>query len=323
MVIKCPRCGKEYDISDAQAPTVFRCQEPACRSLFAVNLTGTDASGNAARSVPAEEKKDDPSPDFGGNDQPVSADVNAAKALAMDYFSDLPSVEPPEAPAQELPAEKAPVEAHSEALRHMVHPEEHRAEVVEQQRNQLYQFAKEAARESDEKQETAVQRETVVQRETAVRRGQKKTPVRRKMEKKIQRTGCRILLALAVVIPLARILLTRMLACAPQFTVLQGQLIPSQLYFCAALILIFHLVRRTYKPQWTPAVLLLLPLILDAWYLVPPLFEALPADKVSYVSSGAKVLISVIALVMSVKAGRRPAMKYRSKPDGAPRGNAA
>lgn len=120
-----------------------------------------------------------------------------------------------------------------------------------------------------------------------------------------------ILLLLLCVIPAFRMVFGRMTASITQFSWMQPQIIPSFLYFCTALVLLFHLLRRTTKPAWVPAVLLLIPLVLDCWYLFPDSVGALSPTAWLNIGSGLKIAVSVFALFMSLRAKMNPALIYK------------
>ncbi|MBR3107353.1 MAG: hypothetical protein IKH30_09250 [Clostridia bacterium] len=92
---------------------------------------------------------------------------------------------------------------------------------------------------------------------------------------------------------------------------MQMQIVPSLLYFLAAVILLFPLLRRTVKPRLVSAVLLLIPLILDFWYLIPQITNTLSPDVLLTASSAVKTAVSAFALIMSLKARKHSALPYR------------
>lgn len=279
MVFKCPQCGKQYDVSNPpQAQTVFRCTNPACGEEFTIQQTG-----EMEDTAPANTR-------------------DVAKALAQDYFSDILSAEPAQGVQQAAPTRmQSPAPAESARPQSYQPAPEYPRETEKAARRKERQ-SRQPAREEPEDIEAAEQR----------REQQWKQKLKGMHEKKSQRTVCRILLIFAILIPLARIAATRMLADEAQFARMRQQLLPSALYFFAAFGLIICLLRRTNKPQWFFAALLPLPLILDAWYLVPQLLEVLPEEKWFVINCGVKLLFLVLGLLMSIRARKHPAKKHRS-----------
>ena len=121
----------------------------------------------------------------------------------------------------------------------------------------------------------------------------------------------RLLLLLICLLPAIRMVIGRTVASVTQFSWMQPQIIPSLLYFFAAVFLLYHLLRRTTKPQWIPAALLLVPLILDGWYLVPGLADFIGPGFWLNLSNTAKIAVSLFALIMSVQAKKHPALTYK------------
>ncbi len=68
---------------------------------------------------------------------------------------------------------------------------------------------------------------------------------------------------------IARIVLTRMRADAALAPAVQEQMIPSAVYFITVVAVLPGLLLNTAKPGRLTAFLLLVPLALDAWYLLP------------------------------------------------------
>lgn len=330
MVFKCPQCGKKYNISNLPEPqAVFRCEDPACGKVFPIDHSA------------AIEEKD--TPDAARTEQPSPSAHDVAKALALDYFSDILNDKPSESVPQAAPASVQPSGGAENQGRQFFQPsqEESKGGGTTAQREEAKVLAQEyfsdilnekpsqdvpqstpvrvhlSAAPNSQQQSFQPPREEPKESEKAEqsREQQWKQRLKSTHEKKSQRTGCRILLFLAILIPLARIAATRMLADETLYARLQQQILPSALYFCAAFILIISLLRRTSKPQWFFAALLLLPLILDAWYLVPQLLDVLPEEKWLLINRGAKLLFLVFGFLMSIRAGKHPVKKYRSIPE--------
>lgn len=271
MVLQCPRCGKTYDGSNLPPSQVlFRCTDPACRKIFAIPREDAPAAEGAAPASPPPPAEPARAED--------SASQEAAKSLAQDYFADIPALA--EKPGAAVQDEETP------------------PETADAQRAELLHMAQEAAQSEAEDAEESETEETFT------------GPVRRRREKRGQRVVCRILQFLSVLLMAGRIVLTRQAGQIALFSRMQAQMIPSALYLCAALILLHRLLRRTVKPQWFAAVLLPLPLALDAWYLLPAPIGGLTDQNWLLISGGAKALLSLLALLMSVRAGKHPAKKH-------------
>lgn len=327
MVIKCPQCGKIYDISNLpEGQAVFQCEDPACGKVFPIDQSAVTEENNT--------------PDAARTEQSPTSSHDVARALALDYFSDILNDKPSESIPQAAPASAQPSGGAENEKRQFFQPqrEESKGSGTVAQREEAKALAQEyfsdilnAKPSQDVPQSTPVRtqppaaaeeqrqafqppREEPKETEKAgqSREQQWKQRLKSAQEKKSQRTGSTILLFFAILIPVARIVTTRLLADQTLFARLQQQILPSALYFCAAFILIISLLRRTSKPQWFFAVLLLLPLILDAWYLVPRLLDVLPEEKWILINRGAKILFLVLGFLMSIRAGKHPLKKYRS-----------
>lgn len=265
----------------------FRCVDNSCRHFFSIAEAEIVSADDSARIE--EEKKKKPAQAASGMEQFMTEPSEMAKALAQDYFSDLPGES-----AGETGSQAAASEDEGEGT-------------PEQQRQQLFQFA----------QEHPSQEQQPPEQRTADSSRKKKPYISRSRyvhEKRGQRIGCFILLLFAILIFAGRIVLTRIQGTEQHFKYLQPQIVPSGLYFCAALILIVHLLRYTARPKWISAVLMLIPLILDAWYLFPELLNIMPADTWFMANCGVKVAFALFGLIRSVHAGRHPAKKYHSAP---------
>lgn len=283
MIFKCPRCGKEYSISNISDPQmILRCVDHDCRHVFTVAQAEIVTTDDSARIE--EEKKVRPAPVVTDMEQFVNDHEGVAKALAQDYFSDIPSEETGEAERQEAATEDL-----GEGT-------------PDQQRQRLYQLAQE---HPDEVQETPAQQNVPQPRE------RKTFSTRNVHEKRGQRVGCFILLFLAVAVFAGRVLLTRMQGTEQQFRYLEAQIVPSCLYLCTVLVVIVHVLRYTAKPKWISAALMLLPLAADAWYMFPQTLNLMPAETWFTVNSVVKVVFSLFGLLRSIRAGKRPAKKYR------------
>ena len=330
MVFKCPQCGKIYNISNLpENQAVFQCEDPTCGKVFPIDQSAVTEENNT--------------PDAAQPEQSLPSAHDVAKALALDYFSDILNDKPAESvtyappvgarlsggaenqgqqsfqPPQEEPKKGRTVTQHEDAK---ALAREYFLDVLNEK----------PSRSAAQSAPTPVQPAAAAEnRRESVKPSQKKPKENEKVElsreqlwkqrlksmqeKKSQRTGCRILLFFAILIPLARIAATRLLADETLFVHVQQQILPSALYFCAAFILIISLLRRTSKPQWFFAVLLLLPLVLDAWYLAPRLLDVLPEEKWILINSGAKILFLVLSFLMSVRAGKHPLKKYHFIPE--------
>ncbi len=263
----------------------FRCVESSCRHVFTIAEAEIVTADDSARIE--EEKKKKPVPAASDMEQFMTEPSDMAKALAQDYFSDISSES-----AGEPGTQAAASEDEGEGT-------------PEQQRQQLFQYAQEHPAGEQQPQE----------KRTGVRYQKKKPYIPRYVhEKRGQRIGCRILLLAAILIFAGRIVLTRLQGTEQVFRYLQPQIVPSGLYFCAALILIVHMLRYTARPKWLSAVLMLIPLILDAWYLFPELLSIMPADTWFMVNCGVKIAFSLFGQLRSIRAGRQPAKKYHSAP---------
>lgn len=130
-------------------------------------------------------------------------------------------------------------------------------------------------------------------------------------EKRWQRNVYWLLLPLIFLIPVFRIILGRMSASVEQFNWMQSQMVPSILYFIVAAVLLYHLLRRTTAPNIVSAGLLLLPLLLDYWYLLPGFAKSVSPGLLLNISSAAKIAVSLFALVMSSRTKKHPALRYK------------
>ena len=281
MIFKCPRCGKQYCITNVHDPQmILRCVDHDCRHVFTIAQAEIVTTDDSARIE--EEKKVRAAPVVTDMEQFVNDQAGVVKALAQDYFSDLPGEnageEAPQAPATEDLGEGTP----------------------EQQRQRLLEFAQEHPGKEKE-------------RETPVQPRERKTISPRLVhEKRGQRVGCHILMFLAIAIFAGRVALTRLQGTEQQFRYLEAQIVPACLYLCTVLAVIVHVLRYTAKPKWISAVLMLLPLAADAWYMFPEALNLMPAETWFLVNSGVKVAFSLFGLLRSIRAGKRPAKKYRA-----------
>lgn len=203
-----------------------------------------------------------------------------AKSLAQDYFADLPEVALPEETAVKQADAPAPT-------------------AEEAQLQQLYRLAEQKKKEKLEEKAVWTERITKPKQQRFIR------------EKKSQVVLYWVLLALLFALPILRIVFTRLWASLEQMSKMQLQMIPSILYFLAALLLLYHLIRKTTRPHRVAAFLLLIPLLLDGWYLLPGALDILPADLWLTIGNSAKILISLFGLAMSVSANRHPARTYK------------
>lgn len=281
MVFRCPQCGKEYRVTDIpNMQTLFRCTESNCQKVFTIEQAKIVSAGDSAGTETEAENKQ-PSQASAGTDQFMHDSTRDAKALAQSYFSDILN--------ENVPKSAPQASLHEEVSR----------EEMERQRQQLFEYAQAVP----EKEDLELMSEDMQRRQ--------KIEVRIVREKKGQSTGCWLLLLLAAALLAGRILFTSTQATISQMTRMQPQLIPSILYFIAACILIFHLLRFTSKPQWVFAALLPIPLILDFWYLFPGLLTVMPSNSWFMINCGVKLFISLLSLLMGIRAARYPARKYR------------
>ena len=95
---------------------------------------------------------------------------------------------------------------------------------------------------------------------------------------------------------IARIVLTRQRADAALAFAVQEQMIPSAVYFLSVLIMLPGLTLNTSKPGRVTAFLLLIPLILDAWYLLPE--GMLPAWELFEMASPSQWILCVKCLMI-------------------------
>ncbi len=128
------------------------------------------------------------------------------------------------------------------------------------------------------------------------------------------KTGRRIwymfLTLAALALYAGRVILTREQADATLVPVLEKQMIPGALYFLAVLFVLPSLLWRTEKPRWFVALLLLIPLAADAWYLLPagtlagiPFTDRMPVVQMN-------LLLKCLLLFITFFAGLR-AKKFR------------
>ena len=108
-----------------------------------------------------------------------------------------------------------------------------------------------------------------------------------------------------------RVILTRDRADASLVPMFEGQMIPCALYFLAVLFLLPSLLWHTEKPRWFAALLLLVPLAADAWYLLPagmlksvPFTDRMPVAQMN-------LLLKCLLLFVTFFAGLR-AKKFRT-----------
>ena len=254
--------------------------------------------------VPPEAEKaqmpEDPSggvspagPKAPSEEDPQIRDV--AKDLAQVYFS---GIEEKAAPAQPAPAGKQPGRAANGGREWTPEMNGYSEEELRQQREKLFQYAANSE-ENKEKDDLPPQTAASSHVKHFVR------------ESKRQVIMFWLLLPVLCLIPFIRILLGRLTASVEQFSWMQAQIIPSFLYFIAAVILAYRLLRRTVAPRVAAAWLLAVPLILDCWYLVPGLSQALAAGIGLNISNTAKLVFSLFGLFQSLKAAKRPALRYK------------
>ena len=133
------------------------------------------------------------------------------------------------------------------------------------------------------------------------------------------KTGRRIwyvfLTAAALTLYAARVILTRERADAALVAMFEKQMIPGALYFLAVLFLLPSLLWHTEKPRWFAALLLLVPLAVDAWYLLPAgTLERIPfTDRMPVVQIN--LLLKCLLLLITFFAGLR-AKKFRTAKEG-------
>ncbi len=222
---------------------------------------------------------------------------DVAKDLAQVYFS---GIEEKAAPAQPAPASAGKQSGSAAYGGREWTPEMngYSEDELRQQREKLFQYAANSE-ESKEKDDLPPQTAASSHVKHFVR------------ENKRQVVMFWLLLPVLCLIPFIRILLGRLTASVEQFSWMQAQIIPSFLYFIAAVILAYRLLRRTVAPQAVAAWLLAVPLILDCWYLVPGLPQALSAGIGLNISNTAKLVFSLFGLFQSLKAAKRPALRYK------------
>ncbi len=277
----CPNCGKENELSQApQAGSLIRCGQ--CGKMFSAA-----ASREAQRLAPKESV---PNKAETVRPEATAEPGEIAKDLAQSYFSDIPDG----AFAKDGADSSEKVWSAEEEISE----EEKR---LQQQR--LFQFAQESAEKKKEKEKAEQESVFAIPQHTSQKRFVR--------EKKQQRVVYWLLLLLACLIPALRMVIGRASASVRQFSWMQPQIIPSLLYFCAALVLLFHLLRRTTTPKWIPAALLLVPLVLDGWYLLPGLANLIGPGFWLNLSNTVKIAVALFALIMSVQARKHPALAYK------------
>lgn len=276
---KCPHCGEENQLSQLpQDSDTMRCAN--CEKEFSI------------------EKPADPQKDAGEVVAPKPEEANAPdeamKELAQQYFADIPDETAPEKDAP-VPDSAAKTEK-AWSSEDDISEEDKRL-----QRQQLFQIAQETA----EKREKAEKTESGSQDEMPKLTGHKHIIPEKKWQSKAHWA---IVLA-AFCLLLLRIILGRTTASTEQFNWMQPQIVPSLLYFIAAVSLPYLLLRRTSKPQLVPALLLLIPLIFDFWYLVPGITETLPPSTLLNIGSILKIAVSAFAVIMCFKTKKHPVIK--------------
>ena len=276
--VKCPNCEKENELSGLpQSGALIRCAH--CGQEFSAHVSQTAA------------------------DETASQDI--AKDLAQAYFSDIP-----EGAFAKHSAQESGGQAKASGASGKLWNSE--GEVIsdderQQQRQRLLQYAQESAAEAEKR-----KKEELGKRFVNPQFISQKKFIR---EKKAQPVAYWILLLLICLLPAVRITAGRLTASVEQFSWMQPQIIPSFLYFFAAVFLLYHLLRRTTAPRWIAAVLLLVPLAVDGWYLVPDLTNLLSPGVWLNISNALKVIVSLFALIMSRKAKKHPARTYRRVED--------
>ena len=282
--LRCPHCGGENDLSRIpQEGTAFRCEK--CGKLFelqAVSSAGPEASSAPAASKPPRKEESDAQ--------------DAARNLAQDYFSDIDLssfAEEGAAPAKK-PAEAKPAPEKTRAAM----GEEISEEELRRQREQLFHLVQQSAPASGGEQRAP---------ETHAMSHHKRFA----RERRGQGIVYWILLALLLLIPAVRVYLGRTTASIEQFSWMQPQIVPSFLYLIAALILLFHLLRRTTRPKWFFAVLLLIPLVWDCWYLIPALYNQVSRELLMSVGGALRIAVAALGIIMSARAKKHPALKYK------------
>ena len=290
MLLRCPYCGKTMDLLPLPKENAeITCDNPECGKLFTVEQGAAPSpdvhprADSRGKNNPEVSRSNQASPSENGAASPPpenESQQSIANSLAQGYFSDISE----EDFAANL-SEKKPSESEN-------------AKVAELQRQQLLQLAREAAEESKAEQ-------PLVQHE------KQQLVVRKIREKGSQGVWFWIFMLILFLIPIGRIFATRMRASLDQFTLMQPQIIPSLLYFAAAVILLCRLLRRTAKPQWFFAVLLFLPLLMDYWYLFPESLNYLHPDMWKSAGGAIKILVSVFALFSSFRARRHPALRFK------------
>ena len=119
-----------------------------------------------------------------------------------------------------------------------------------------------------------------------------------------QKSQCRRLTLLAVLLFAGRVVATRVMGNQTAASLLAPQLISSVLYFLAVLVFERVLLRHTGKPHAAMAALLLLPLALDYWYLTP-LRSYRDVDSISRGLALLKALLLLLALFFGISAKKR------------------
>ena len=133
------------------------------------------------------------------------------------------------------------------------------------------------------------------------------------------KTGRRIwyvfLTLAALTLYMARVIITGDRADVSLVPMFEKQMIPGALYFLAVLFLLPSLLWRTEKPRWFTALLLLVPLAADAWYLLPaetlgniPFADRMPIWQMN-------MLLKCLVLLVTFFAGLR-AKKFRTVKEG-------
>ena len=270
--------GAEYRPGDT-----LTCANPECQKSFRLDADIDVQDQNAPKDVFRNENK-------GAQQEGPRSGFSAeeAKSLAQEYFSDLISDMPQAEEQHSFPVSSEPDVLTAEE---------------ELQKQKLLELAQQQTKKEQEE-----HREKQTRRRTQ--------PVRFIREKQNQPRGFWILAALLCIIPVVRIILTRISASLEQFGQMQVQAVPSFLYFLAAMFLLFHLLRRTEKPEWAAAVLLLLPLVTDFWYLIPAMSSSAHWNLWMTVFGAIKIVICILGLVFSLKAKKHPALRYKESAIG-------
>ena len=203
---------------------------------------------------------------------------------------------------RELAAQRARIAA-EEAEKERIRKEQEEAErlLKEQQAAEEKKKAELEKKREEEKKKQA-QEEEKKQREIARQKQQEEDARKARIAK--QKRQCRWFTFLALALFGGRILLTRALGREVNAEFLLQQMLPGALYFLAVLAYERILLRHTAKPQAGMALVLLLPLALDFWYLTP--LQALAdAEFLHRALTYLKALLLLVAMFCGIYARKR------------------